>query len=272
MNDNLNEQAKPLAENLYVRELLDLLEDNGKSAAGVKAVISYVNKIENAVMLAESRVHDMQKQLDTMREIQNHPIKTKLQSVVKSLKSAIVSIREQLAGIKADIISGCKDAVTAFREQGTAALDRAASFLNIKSGLQIMKNSAVKGISDCDRAVADINAYAQEYHSANRHLKNMARIIVGKPPIDAKKEAGKLARALGAPARAEKSCLLAVKAGVDMAIGSLDKLERSADSIREKQPQGTLTAELAEGREKVRHRDLERQTQERTPVLQGAEI
>ncbi len=196
-----------------------------------------------------------------------------MQSAVRALEATVASVREQLSEIRTNIIEGCKNAITAFREGGTRALDRAASFLHIKTGLQAMKNDLVKGVNICDRSVAQVNAFANEYHSAGRALKNMARLLIGKPPIDTKKEVGKIARALTFNYRAQKSCLLAVKAAVDKAIGGMDKLEQSADGYRAGRAaaQPTLAAELAEGREKVQHRELERKAPERAPAL-GAEI
>jgi cob(I)alamin adenosyltransferase len=229
--------------------------------------------MEDFIITAESRITDMKIQLDTMREIQSHPVKTSLQNAIKRLESTVAAVKEQLSALRTYMIEGCKNAIAAFRQGGIRALDKVASYLHIKSGLRIMKNDLVKSVGVCDKAVSDISAFAREYHSAGRAVKNMARMFIGKAPINAKKEAGKLARAMSFPYRAEKSCLLAVKAAVDKAIDKMEQLEQSADGYRANRPaQSTLAAELAEGREKVQHRERERNVPERAPAALGAEI
>jgi cob(I)alamin adenosyltransferase len=270
----LQAQATSLADNRHVKELLDILQDNGKSTQAVDILLAYAKGMEDFVAQADSKIEDMNAQLAQMREIQNHPVKSALRSAVQSLESAVASVKIQLSALRSNIVEGCKNAATAFRDGGTRALDNILSFFKVKPGLQMMKNSIVKGMGECDMAIAKIDAFATEYHSAGHAIKNMFRLMIGRPVIDTRKENGRLARAIAAPYRAENACLRAMKSTVDKAIGGIEGLEKTADRIRGEhaERQGSLAAELDEGREKVEHRERERQTQQRLPPALAAEL
>ena len=265
----------PLSENEHVKELLGILKDNGKDASGLNALLGHVNEMENFVKLAENRIADMKAQLDTMKEMQDHPIKTKLQKTIKALEAAVAQMKKQLSELKTSIVEGCKNAVTAFKEKGISALDKLMSFFHIKGALQAIKNSTVKSVDLCDKSVAQIESFSKEYHATGRHLKNMARVMVGKEPIDAVKESGKLAKAVSAPYRAQKACLLGIRKAVNAMITKLEKLEQSAEAKRgekaaDKKP--TLMERLNDNKEKIKHRELEKPTPERAPKARGLEV
>jgi len=102
----------------------------------------------------------------------------------------------------------------------------------------------------------------------------MARVAVGKQPIDAKKEAGKLAKAIAAPYKAQKAVLTGLKNTIDKAIASLDGLEakaavRQAERAVAKKP--SLLGQLQENLAIVEQAKREHRTQERT-ATKGAEL
>ena len=265
----------PLSENEHVKALLGILKHNGKDASGLNALLGHVSEMESFVKRAEDRIADMKAQLDTMKEMQDHPIKTKLQKAIKTLETAVAQVKAQLSELKTNIIEGCKNAVAAFKEKGIAALDKLMSFFHIKGGLQAIKNSTVKSVDQCDKAVAHIESFAKEYHATGRHLKNMARVMVGKEPIDAAKESGKLAKAVSAPYKAQKACLLGIRKAVNAMIVKIEKLEQSAETKRgekaaDKKP--TLMERINANKEKIRQRELEKPTPERAPKARGQEV
>lgn len=264
-----------LMENEYVAELFSILQSQNKDTSGLDALIGHVKGMEDFVKQAENRIADMKAQLDTMKEIQNHPVKTKLQRAIKALESKVAEVKEQIAELKTAIISGCKDAVTAFKEKGISALDKLASFFHIKGGLRAINNNLVESVNRCDKAVTDINAFAKEYHSAGRAMKNMARIAVGKKPIDAQKEAGKLARAVSAPYKAEKTCLLGIKKAVSAAIVKLEQIEQGAEvgrNTRAAAKKPKLTERINAHKERIKAQERDKPVPERAPKVQGAEL
>ena len=235
MNDNTTPQGdnSPLAENQYVKELFRILGDNGRDTSGLSALLGHVSEMENFVKRAEDTIAVMKSQLAEMSEIQNHPVKTALQNAIKNLEQKVAEVKERLTELKHNIVEGCKNAVAAFKEKGITALDKLASFFHIKNGLKSMTSNIDSAIRADDKAIANIEKFANEYHSAGRALKNMARMAVGKQPIDAKKEAGKMAKAFAAPYKAQKAALNGLKKSVDKAIRRLEQLETNAEGRRE---------------------------------------
>ena len=276
MNDNTIPQSdnQPLAENQYVKELLSILQDNGKDSSGLAALIGHVSEMEGFVKRAEDTITEMKSQLAEMKEVQSHPVKNALQNAIKSLEQKVAEVRERLSELKGNIIEGCKNAVDAFKEKGIAALDKLASFFRIKSGLRDWKKSNESTIRINDKAIAKIESFASEYHSAGRAIKNMARVAVGKQPVDAKKEAGKLAKAVAAPYRAQKATMTRLNRTIDKAIAKLEQLEnrapaRQAERTAEKKP--SLLGELQKNIELVETMKREVPIQERAKA-KGAEL
>ena len=229
----MSENGTPLSENQYVKELFSILQDNGRDSSGLAALLGHVSEMESFVKRAEDTISTMKSQLAEMKEVQNHPVKTALQNTIKTLELKVAEVKERLSELKNSIVEGCKNAVAAFKDKGVAALDRLASFFRIKNGLQDWKKNIDGVIKHDDKAVAKIEAFAGEYHSAGRAIKNMARVVVGKQPISAKKEAGKLAKALSAPYKAQKAALTGLGKTIDKMIDSLDGLESRAAARRE---------------------------------------
>jgi len=285
MNENTTTSAEggvniavPLVENEHVKELLGILKDNGKNAAGLNALINHVSEMENFVKLAESRMADMKSQLDNMKEIQNHPIKNALQNTIKALESKVAEIKQHISELKTNIVKGCRNAVTAFKEKGADALDKLASFFNIKSGLQSMNKNIDASIKTDDKAITKIEAFSKEYHTAGRHIKNMGRVLTGKPPIDAAKESGKLAKVISAPYKAHKAVQVKLKGTVEKMIGKLETLSKNAEVKRserepaEKEKKPSLMERLKEKQELIKQKELEAPKLERAPKSRGLEV
>ena len=266
-----------LLENEHVKNLFSILQDNNKDSSGLMALINHVSGMEDFVKNAESKIADMKAQLADMKEVQDHPIKTALQNTIKALEAKVAEIKVQIGELKTNIVEGCKNAVTAFKEKGAAALDKLASFFKIKSGLQSIKNNTVKSTDNCDKAVAKIETFSTEYHKAGRAVKNMARMAIGKKPIDAVKESGKLAKVISAPYKAEKACLLGIRKQVDKMINALDNLEKGVDvkkvekAVKPKARKATLMERLDAKKKEIKERELEKPPTERTKT-KGLEV
>jgi cytochrome c556 len=214
--------------------------------------------------------------LDTMKEMQDHPIKAKLQKAIAALETKVAEIKERIAELKTNIVEGCKNCVQAFKEKGAAVLDKLASFFHIKSGLQAIKNNTVQVADNCDKAIANIETFSKQYHTAGRAFKNMARMAVGKKPIDAVKESGKLAKVICVPYKAEKAIQVGIRKQVNKIIAALDKLEQSAEAKRsekavDKPKKPTLMERLDARKKEIKERELEAPKKERVNV-KGAEI
>ena len=238
-NENIVTQ---LFENEHVSQLLNILQENNKSTAGLNALINHIGEMEQFVKSAERKIADMKQQLDEIKEIQNHPIKNSLKSAITSLESIVADMKNKIAELKDNIIDGCKKAVSAFKEKGISALSNLASFFKIRQSLENWKDNLDTGIRINDKTITKIEAFSTEYHATGRHLKNMARVAIGKAPIDKTKEAGQLAKAVAAPYKAQISIQKRLKGVLDRIIKRLNKLETS---IVDKNPEQSTTKSLS---------------------------
>jgi len=273
MNENTNmtnETANsPLLEqNEYVQALFTILQENGKDTKGLAALIGHVSEMESFVKRAEDKIAVMKDQLAEMKEVQNHPVKTALQNAIKSLETKVAEVKERIAELKTNIIEGCKSAVQAFKENGAAALNNLAKFFHIKGGLKAIDKSAEQSVKQCDKAISNINGFAANYHEAGRGIKNMGLIIIGREPVDVKKENGKLAKTVAAPYKAEKAALNGIKKAVDKAIAAFDGMEeRQAAKKQERQAERAekpdMLAKIAKNQERVEREKRELPTPER---------
>ena len=268
--------SQPLAQNEYVQELFSILRSNDRDTTGLSALLGHVSEMESFVKRAEDKIADMKSQLSEMKEVQNHPVKTALNNAIKNLENKVAEIKVQLAELKHNIVEGCKNAVAAFKEKGIAALDKLASFFHINSGLKAIDKGATENAQSCDKAVAEIYEFSSQYHEAGRAIKNMARMIIGKDPVDTKKEAGAIAKTLAAPYMAEKALMLQISKSASAMSQKLEQLEtRAADNrehrARETKPQ-SLLGEVREAQQIVDQRKREMPVPERAKTIGAVEV
>jgi hypothetical protein len=265
---NNSGNSAPLAQNEYVQELFSILRDNGRDASGLAALIGHVSEMESFVQKSEVKISEMKSQLAEMKEVQNHPVKTALQNAIKALETKVAEVRERIAELKTNIIEGCKSSVEAFKEKGAAALNNLAKFFRIKGGLKAIDKSAEQSVKNCDRAITEINQFAQNYHAAGRAVKNMGLIIIGREPVDVQKANGLLAKSMAAPYKAGKSAQNGIRKAVTKAIAALEgmeerqaakKLERSAEGAEKPD----MLAKIAKNQERVEREKRELPTPER---------
>lgn len=223
----MNEADTPILENEAVKELLAVLREN--QAPGGKELleaIGHVAEMEKQLVGAVEELKAMRQELQGMKE---NPLKRALQNSVKALEANVAALRERLFELKGAVIEGCKKTLAAFKEHGISALAGAARFFHLKPAITALRGSMEAGIRTDEKALAKIQAVSAEYHEVGRHLKNLGRALMGKEAVQEAKEAGRLAKAVAAPYRAERACLLAARNSLDRAAASLEKLERAAE-------------------------------------------
>jgi len=231
-NATLATSIDSLTDNEYIKDLLNVLHKNGKDASGLTALVNYVVGMEHFCAQAENQIANMKVQLDDMKEIQDHPIKHALQKTIAALEAKLVEIKAHIAELKSNIVEGCKSALTAFKTMGASALDKLASFFNIKGSLESIIKSADKSADACDKACVKIETFSKQYHTAGHAIKNMVRMVIGKEPISTIKESGRLANALTAYYKNYKSNALGIRGQCEKMIAALNTLEKSVAMSR----------------------------------------
>jgi len=224
--------SNTLADNASVQELFGVLKENNKDTAGLTALLGYVKQMEDFVKSAEGQIHEMKSQIGEISEIQKHPIKAALKNASESLETKVTGIKAQLNKIRSRIVEACKNTLTAFKNKGITALDKLADFLGIKKACEKIKKDCNQVIMQCDKSVAKIEQFSNEYHQTGLHLKNMLRVVVGRKAVLKPTENGMLAKSMCAPYKALRKCLNSIRNAADKAINKLDALWINADDIR----------------------------------------
>ncbi|GHU45727.1 hypothetical protein FACS1894120_1110 [Clostridia bacterium] len=261
-----------LHQNEHVQELYKILQENGKDTAGLSALINHVGEMESFVKRAEDRISDMKTQLDSIKEIQNHPFKSVLQNAIKALENQVAKIKAGITKLKNAIISGAEKAVNSFKENGVIALNNLAKFFKVESILQSVKTDIKQTIRLNDNSLSKINAFSAEYHKVGLAVKNIARIAVGKQTKDVAKEAGILAKVISAPYKLQTAILKKAVKTADKAVAGIRQLGvTAAEKTAEKPIKKPILERLAEKNELVKQQSREMKTPERAKMA-GAEI
>lgn len=232
MSDTATLQSGTLLENEHVKELLAILKENRVSNQDFMNVIGYVGAMERQLDTAVNELSAMRRELSELREQQSHPMRLALQKAIRALEEKIAETRERLETVKSNIIEGCKNAVAAFREKGVVALNGLASFLHIRQGLQAVRDGMKSNIQFDEQVMKKIADISTEYHEAGKHVKNIGRAAFGKETVQETKPMGRLAKAMQAPYRLDRSLSDAIKRQASAALHSLDRLEQRTQRQR----------------------------------------
>jgi len=203
------------------------LEENSKDSTNFRALLGYVSSIETQLNKAIVELGSMQQQLSNIREGQEHPVKTVLEKATESLETKVNETQQLLHDLKTKIIDGCKKAAETFRQKGISALNSFAKFFEVKPMLESIQGNLENKINKDLASIAKINVLSTEYHSLNRHLKNIGRVLIGKKPITEIEPNGILSNLISAPYRIEEKHLSRALNSVEKAIVSLDRLDKS---------------------------------------------
>ena len=229
--------AAPLAGNRDVAELLSILrEQSSPSLADFQKLLEQVGTMEQQLEAAVRELAAMRRDLAEM-ERRRHPAVNAMRKAVIIVQAQVLELREKLSALKQAIADGCKNAVTAFREKGAAALDNIARFFKVRPMLEAVQMQADNAAQAAGRAVERIEAASQKYHEAGRHLKNAGRALTGKEAIQKVKPPGKAAKTATAPFRAVRTCFRSLEKSAASAANRLGRLEQAAEqqkpSVRE---------------------------------------
>jgi ElaB/YqjD/DUF883 family membrane-anchored ribosome-binding protein len=231
MSGKKDGQSRPIIENEHVKELFDILRENQISAKDLTVMLGSVAAMESQLDRAMGELTAMRQELASLREERGHPVRAALSGSVASLETHVAETRSKLERLKDAVVSGCRNAVAAFKRTGLSALDNVARFFHLKPVLQELSGSLDSLIKANDRSIARIEAVSAEYHTAGRHIKNFGRVLAGKEPIQEIKPNGKLAGLLEAPFKLIRNLRTDVKRDVDRVAAALDRLEKGAAAL-----------------------------------------
>ena len=227
-----------IMENPDVKELLSILQDNGKDTGGLLSLLGQVTSMESHLNKAVEELTAMRRELSEMRDERDHPVRTALQNAAKAMEEKINALREQLNEIKGKIVEGCRNAVSAFKEKGMAALNGIAKFFRVKPMVESLQKNMQNTINHDKAAVVKIESMATKYHTAGMYLRNAGRALRGKEAITEIKPNGKLAKLAAAPFRSEMKHMTNALKSAENAIAAIDRLDKAVPVKAAKKERG----------------------------------
>ena len=225
--------ATPLAGSRSAAELLSILrEQSSPSLTDFQKLLEQVGTMERQLEAAVQELAAMRRDLAEM-ERRRHPAANAVRKAVIVMQAQVLELREKMFALKEAVVDGCKNAVAAFRKQGSAALDNITRFFRVRPMLEAVQEQAAHAAEAADRAMGRIEAASRKYHEAGRHLKNAGRALTGKDAIQEARQPGKAAKAAAAPFRATRACFRAMEKGAASAADRLGRLEQQKPSVQE---------------------------------------
>jgi len=220
--------AEPIIDNQHVKELVQILRDNKSPSMGdFMNILKQVTTMERQLNSAVDELAAMRVQLDEARAI-NHPALAAMEKAVINTQNFIQDLRDKLTAIKQDLVNGCKNAVSMFKEKGISALNNLVGFFGVKTAIESVHNDLNRTIDHDNRAIGKIETISKNYHEAGKHLRNVGRALLGKEAIQEAKPVGAVAKSFIAPYKARRSCCKKMKNHVEAAIGCITRLEQRA--------------------------------------------
>lgn len=232
MNETLQ---VPIGEQPHLKEFFKLLNENGQKqeAADLSALLSQLATMEKQYEKVLSELTEVRGQLSNLHD---GGYKTAVIKDVENTQSHVSQAKEKLAGLKADISKNIKKALSAVKQQGISALNKAVDFLGIKTVLSDMKADLQASISSTQKSIDRINAIGSELHALNEHTKNLGRALTGKETkelTERNEDKGVLA-AVAKPLKKHKATLEGMEKSVSKAIARVERLEQAAVRGKEK--------------------------------------
>lgn len=134
--------SQPIAENEQVKELLALLKDNNTPGyEEFSKLIEHVTGMEQRLLEATEELKAVRQE---MQGLQNHSLKDALQKSYTAMEANISVMRHRLSELKSQIINGCRNILTDFRERGAVALNGITQFLHVRPVLESIQSAAEK--------------------------------------------------------------------------------------------------------------------------------
>lgn len=227
----------PLAENPLIVELLGLLAKNKapEQYAEFNQLVSCVSAMEEQLNRTATELSAVRQELHTLQGSLSKEDKAALSGLSASLGAAVKRGREQLSTLKGRILRAARTAVKDFKDKGVIGLSDTLEALGVRKAVTALQNHFGNTARTVETGIARMEAVGQELRGVGSHVRNIGRVLSGQERQEAEKPRGETA--VLAPLRHVRDALRKAENLAGRAVGSLEKLERSANerkpSIRE---------------------------------------
>ncbi|MBQ6270485.1 MAG: hypothetical protein IJK65_02120 [Clostridiales bacterium] len=176
-----------LREHPQVAELIDTLDKNDmhKEKAEVESLVDYIGEMEKTLSEMLKEMQNMRKEISL---IHNSTLRSKCQNLVQKTEGKIKQIFAVIGKIKDNFIQAVGNAVRTFKEKGKEAFKKAVRAMKVPETFDNLSGLFGKFSKDIEQDVAQIDSMQTELTGAKNHLKNVGRLLVGKPAKEAEQE------------------------------------------------------------------------------------
>ena len=219
--------------NEAVQQFIELLEENGRQgqAADLSALMWYMDGMMRQYETVLQELQDVRQQL---AQEQRPTVKEAMQDAVEKLENKVQQGRTALTGLWERIAGCAARAVEGFKEAGVSALDQAVSALGVKRALEALQENLSGAVKDAKNSIEKVERMGHELRSVGGHLKNAGRAMTGRETqaVDGGQE-GRFQSVVLAPMRTVKKMLSSMNNATLAAIGGVENLEQTAETVRE---------------------------------------
>ena len=223
----------PIQGNEAIQQFINLLNENGREgqAQDLSQLMWYMDGMSrqfNAVL------QELQAVKQQLAQAQASPQKSALSRMVNTLEDKVQQIRTCLDNLREKIVKCAVSAVQGFKQMGVAALDKAVSVLGVKKALMNLQNDIGNTAADMKKSIEKVERLGRELRSVGGHLKNIGRAMAGKDvqAVDGGRE-GRFQAVLLTPMRVTYQMLTRMNNATLAAIGKVERLEQTAENVRE---------------------------------------
>jgi len=146
----------------------------------IKKLVQYLDNMEEQFRTLLGELKEIHTQVET---IQDQSLKAKVKQVVGSVENKMSAVQNQFQTVKNGLIQSAGNTVTALKEQGITAVQKAVKAMKTPEVLHFMKDRLQKARASLYHEIETLGTLRGELRSAGYHMRNAGRSIIGKEPL-----------------------------------------------------------------------------------------
>lgn len=176
---------KRLFDNVYVNEVLDILEKCGMDSDKETClqVLSKLDEMHEHIKLQEESIHNLEEEILRLSEPK---LKRQLTEIINEAKEEYNVFKNKFIDLKEIIVEKCKALVETFKASGQFAFYKAfeETCKFFKDVFNDFRSSHISNINRLDRRIERLISIRNEWNMTKGHFKNVGRLIMGKEARD----------------------------------------------------------------------------------------
>lgn len=235
--DDLENEPKvltlPLEENPVVAELLRLLaQAKAEQLPDFKELVQCVSSMETQLNRTTAELQTVKQELQSLQGTLSKENKAFFSDLTASVETILSQGREQLGGIKENIVRASRMVTDNLKGKGISGLNRALDSLGVRKAIRALQTHLNRTANVLEAGIERVEAVGRELRDAGSHLQNAGRVITGKERQDAPGKTGRLTAAIMTPLRRIREAIGKMESLSERALSRLDSLEQAAKEER----------------------------------------